>query len=186
MKRVARVLHCAVLLACMPAAAAIAGQAMYESKPVTVTATIEAIDKAERMVTLKMSDGRTEQVKAPDEMEGFNRLKVGDQVSATYLEALVVRLAKPGDPAPSGAPTTITTRKDRTPGSQTRRDRTLRVTIEAIDAAAPSLRVKGPVATAVLKVSDAKQLQGLKVGDTVDVVYYESLLITVAHPAKKD
>ncbi len=33
-------------------------------------------------------------------------------------------------------------------------------------------------------MSDAAQLQNLRTGDTVDVVYYESLLIKVERPQK--
>jgi hypothetical protein len=33
-------------------------------------------------------------------------------------------------------------------------------------------------------VGDATQLQNLKIGDTVDVTYYEALLINVARPPK--
>jgi hypothetical protein len=35
-------------------------------------------------------------------------------------------------------------------------------------------------------VSDPKQLQAVKVGDTVDLTYVESLLINVAPPPRKD
>ena len=36
-----------------------------------------------------------------------------------------------------------------------------------------------------MAVTDPKQLQDLKVGDTVDLTYYESLLVKVGRPAKK-
>ena len=49
----------------------------------------------------------------------------------------------------------------------------------------PSVTVKGPQGRVVaLAVNDAKQLQNLKVGDTVDVTYYESLLVKVSRPSK--
>ena len=149
----------------------------------TLTATIEAIDKTNRTVTLK-GPINTVVVKAPDEMEGFNSLRVGDQVVATYYEALAVNNRKPGEPAPS-AEVTTTERKDRTPGSTTRRQQTFTVTIEAIDVKTPSIRVKGPKGNvASFAVRDPKRLQTLKVGDTVDVTYYESLLIKVARAQK--
>jgi hypothetical protein len=92
---------------------------------------------------------------------------------------------KPSDPAPPEGPTTITQRKDRKPGSETRREQTFRVTVEAIDPKAPSLTVKGPRGGVVpLAVGGATQLQNVKIGDTVDVTYYEALLIKVARPPK--
>jgi hypothetical protein len=86
----------------------------------------------------------------------------------------------------SSPPTTITTRKDHTPGSTTRREQTFTVTIQAIDAKAPSLTVKNPKGENVtLAVEDPAQLKNLKVGETVDVRYYESLMIKVARPPEK-
>jgi hypothetical protein len=174
---------CASLLA-FHATLAGAGQVAGSESTVTVTAAIEAIDKANRTITLKRPTGASVEIKAPEQMEGFNSLRVGDQVTATYVEALAVSLRKPGDPAPAGIPTT-TVRKDRAPGSESRRQQTFTVTVDAIDPKAPSLTVKTPQGRVVaLAVQDAKQLQNIKVGDTVDVTYFESLLIKVARPAK--
>ena len=157
-----------------------------EAKPVVVMATIEAIDKANRMVTLKGPQGISVEVTAPEQMEGFNSLKVGDQVTATYLEAIAVNVRKPGEPAPSADPTTVTQRKDRKPGSETRRLQTLTATVEAIDAKAPAVTLKGPQGRVVrLPVRDASQLANVKVGDTVDVTHYESLLVSVTRPKKQ-
>jgi len=76
---------------------------------------------------------------------------------------------------------------DRTPGSQTRRDQTFTVTIEAIDSKAPSVRVRGVQGQALaLAVRDPQQLQNVEVGDVVDITFYESLLITVEPAPKKN
>ena len=181
MTRAAGFVCCASLLAFLPMLAT--GQKPGpESTPVTITATIEAIDKANRTVTVKAPRGSVE-IKAPEQMEGFNSLRVGDLVTATYFAAYAVNIRKPGAPAPSTAPTTMTQRKDRAPGSETRRQQTFTVTVEAIDPKVPSLTVKGPQGRVVpLAVRDATELQNIKIGDTVDVTYYESLLIKVARP----
>src|SRR5262249_15156699 len=186
MKRAAGVALYLAMFGLAPSATAAQTAAASESKPVSITATIEAIDQTNRMVTLKGPKGNSVYVKAPDEMQGFKSLKVGDQVTATYFEALALNIRKPGDPAPPAGASTTTTRKDRAPGSQTRRQQTFSVTVESIDAAANSVTVKGPQGRVVtLAARDPKQLQTLKPGDTVDVTYYESLLIKVSRPAKK-
>jgi hypothetical protein len=183
MTRTLGVMWCASLLVFHPVLAG-AGQAPRSESTTTVTATIEAIDKANRTVTLKSPKGASVEVKAPEQMQGFNDLRVGDQVTATYYEAVAVNVRKPGDPAPSGDSSTIV-RKDRTPGSETRNQQTFTVTVVAVDPKAPSLTVKGPKGRVVaLALSDAKQVQNVKAGDTVDVTYFESLLIKVARPSK--
>ena len=178
---------CISALLIVAAAHLAARQPVSQSKPVSVTATIEAIDKANRVVTLKGPAGDNVEVKAPDQMEGFNSLKVGDQVTATYFQAVMIQARKPGDPAPAPSdPVTTVRRKDFTPGSETRRQQSFTVTIEAIDPKTPSVRVKGSQGrTMTMAVSDPKQLQNLKAGDTVELTYYESLLVKVARPPKK-
>ena len=162
-----------------------AAQAIYESAPRTVTATIESIEATTRQVTLKTAAGSRLHVTAPIEMEGFNRLKVGDVVTARYFEAIAVRLARPGAPAPSGTPTTIVRRKDDVPGSETRSERTVRASVAAVDVSVPSLTVKGQDgAERTMTVTDAAQLKGLKTGDAIDVTFYESRLVSVERPRK--
>jgi hypothetical protein len=179
---------CAGCLILAAASVVVAQQPAYQSKPVTATATIEAIDKANRVVTLKGAGGNSVDVTAPDQMEGFDSLRAGDEVTATYYDSIVVNVRKPGDtsPASTGEASTSIRRKQLTPGSETRRERTFTVTIEAVDPKAPSVRVKGPQGRVLtMAVSDPKQLQNLKPGDTVDLTYYESLLVRVGRPAKK-
>jgi hypothetical protein len=153
-----------------------------ESKPVSVTATIEAIDAANRTVTIARPDGTSAEIKAEKEMQGFNTLKVGDRVTATYFEVVLLTPRKPGDPLPPAEPTTAIQRKERKPGSERRTQQTFRMTVEAVDAKAPSVTVTGAQGRKVLALQDGKSLPALKVGDTVDVTYYESLLINVSRP----
>jgi hypothetical protein len=187
MRRAAETILCAALLAWAPVAAS-AQSSVSQSKPVTVSARIEAIDQTNRLVTLKGPKGNSFDVKAPEEMQGFENLKVGDQVTATYFEAMAVQVRVPGAPAPAAVPpSTTTTRQDRKPGSQTRREQTFSVSVEAVDAASSSITVKGPQGrTVTMKVRDPNQLQNVKAGDTLDVTYYESLLVKVSRPPKKD
>jgi hypothetical protein len=60
---------------------------------VTVTATIVAIDKAARTVTIKGPGGDTEVIKARDP-KNLEAVKVGDLVELTYTRALVIGLDK--------------------------------------------------------------------------------------------
>jgi hypothetical protein len=170
----------AALLWLAAGAGATGQQPIYESEAKTVTATIEAVDKASRVVTLETAAGTTLHVTAPAEMEGFNQLKVGDIVSAKYFEAIAVRLARPGSPPPSSEPVTRVTRKDDKPGSEVMRERMFRATVTAADAATRTLRVRGPDGVErAMAVTDVAQLKPLKVGDTLDITFYESRLVSV-------
>ena len=180
MTLLANVFLAAVLSGVTPSPGGAAQQSIPESRPVTVTATIEAIDRENRVVRLRRPGGETVDVRVPGDLAAFRALKVGDPVSATYTEALAVRVRKPGDPAPAAAPATVTQRKEGTPGSETRREQTFAFTVTAIDPKVPSITLKGPKGRVeTMMVRDPTQLQGVKVGDTIDVTYYESLLVKV-------
>src|SRR6476660_673471 len=87
MKRTIVLACCASLLVLE---ASILARQVPPSKTTTVTATIEAIDTATRVVTLKGSAGQLVEVTAPAELQGFNNLRVGDHVTATSFDADVV------------------------------------------------------------------------------------------------
>ena len=59
------------------------------------------------------------------------------------------------------------------------------VTIQAIDTKTPSVTVKTDRgANMSMRIKDAKNLEGYKVGDTVDITYTRALAVSV-EPAKK-
>jgi hypothetical protein len=185
MPRPAHVLLASVLTGVFLSPGVAAQKPLPESRPVTVSATVEAIDRAHNTVRLRPRGGSPIDVDATGHMESVSKLKVGDVVTATYQEALAVRVRKPGDPAPPAAPTTVTQKKAGTPGSETRREQTYVMTVVAVDAARPSITVKGPNGRVEsVLVRDPKQLEGVKPGDTLEVTYYESLLLTVERPRK--
>ena len=62
----------------------------------TVTATVEAIDKGNRKVTLRGPEGKSVEVKVknPDHL---TRVQVGDEVAITYTEALAISVEETGN-----------------------------------------------------------------------------------------
>jgi len=59
-----------------------------------VTAKVENIDRGKREVTLRGPEG-LKKVKVGKDVEGFNRLNVGDQVVATYTEEFTLTVTSP-------------------------------------------------------------------------------------------
>jgi hypothetical protein len=159
----------------------------HESTTVTQTLTIEAIDKENRVVTLKDPQGVGVVVKMPDELEGFSRLKLGGLLTATYFRALAIRSHKRGEPAASsGVTTTVVRRNENTPGSETQFEQTFTVAVEAIDMRGSSMRVidsEGRELTLVLR--DSSRLQDLQPRDQIDVTYYGSLTISATETPGK-
>jgi hypothetical protein len=148
------------------------------TEAVTVKATIEAIDKTNRIVTLKGPKGRLIDVKADESVKRFDELKVGDVVSATYSESIAVHVRKPGDPAPDKE--RVVVRPQSRPGASVEDIKTMTVTVEEIDRSVPSITIKDSQGnTRSYKVRDPKRLEGVNVGDKVDIYYTVALLLKV-------
>src|SRR5215467_8858262 len=60
------------------------------------SATVTAIDKSARIVTLQGEDGNKFSVTVPADLKNFDKLKVGDKVDVDYYEGLAVEMLLPG------------------------------------------------------------------------------------------
>ena len=100
-----------------PALAQPAKDGVSVRQTITSSATITAINKEARTVTLKSEQGDVDTFTVGPEVTRFDQLKVGDTIRATYSEAVVVTLRKPG--AAPTAPTAAMT----VPASRWRRDK---------------------------------------------------------------
>jgi hypothetical protein len=165
------------------AAAAYAQKPITESAVAEVTAKIQAIDKTTRLVTLMDKEGHTESIYAGPEIRRFDELKVGDTVTFRYHESVVYQIRKPGQapaaPAASAEAKIVRGAGPR-PGGTASRQETVTVEVKAIDPKTPAVTVLTPDGRTVsMKVEDKKNLQGLSVGDKVDVTYTEAFVVSV-------
>jgi hypothetical protein len=155
-----------------------------EGASTTVTATIEAIELATRMITVKDDKGIYETLYVPADVTRFNALRVGDRITARYYENVVVRVRKPGDAGVDSSSEAVTPTAGARPGGTAAVQRTVTVTITAIDMKVPSITVTGPNGYVYSrKIQDPKAVAQLKVGDRLDLTWTEALLISV-EPAK--
>jgi Cu/Ag efflux protein CusF len=155
------------------------------SEAITETFTIESIDHASRVVTLKDKDGVLEDVECGPEVQRFDALKVGDRVTFRYYESLVSAIRRPGQQTKPMASGGITRTPGTRPGGTVSEQMTATVVIQAIDAKAPSVRVTLEDGRDMsFRVEDARNLEGYKVGDSVEITYTRALAIGVT-PAGK-
>jgi len=172
-----------VLFASVPAMAA--QKPVSSGDVISKTFTIEAIDHTNRIVTLKGTDGTLEEIYCGPECQRFDALKVGDVVTFRYHESLVTAVRKPGQAPRPPDSSGMTRTPGSKPGGTIAEQITRTVTITAIDPKVPSVTIKGEKGgTLSWKVADAKNLEGYKVGDTVEITYTQALAISV-EPAKK-
>jgi hypothetical protein len=154
---------------------------------VEVTATVAKIDHATREVTLKADDGQEYSFVASEDVQNLPQVQVGDVVTVAYAEAFVYEVHKGGTAADGG---TVVAGGRAEPGAKPAgviaRETSVTVLITAIDPAAPSVTFQGPGGnTRTIKVLHPEKLQGVSVGDTVDITYTEALAIKVEQAPKK-
>jgi Cu/Ag efflux protein CusF len=164
---------------------AMAHMAMAQSKTVrsemrTETATVEAIDASTRTLTLKKSDGTFVTTVAGPDITRFAEVKIGDTVNVRYYENVVVRVKQPGESEVVSSAKGTTGSEQVLPGGTRAKQVTITATITAIDPNTPSITFTGPNGWKYSsRVQDTEALAKVKVGDKVDIVWTEAVLVSV-------
>ena len=151
------------------------------AEAVRITASVEALDKAKRLVTLKGPEGNTFVVQAGPEVKNFDQIKVGDLVVARYVEALTLEL-KPGGGQireRTERENAVAAKPGQAPGAAAGRQVTVIADVMALDAKKQTVRLRGPQRTVDLKVKDPNQFKLIKVGDQVEATFTEAVAIAV-------
>ena len=167
------------------AVVSMAGPAMAQSKTVrsemrTETGTIEAIEASTRTVTLKKADGTFVTTVAGPDITRFAELKLGDTVNVRYYDNVVIRVKQPGEPEVISGAKGTTGSEQVLPGGTRAKQLTITATITAIDPNTPSITFTGPNGWKYSsKVQDTEALAKVKVGDKVDIVWTEAVLVSV-------
>jgi len=158
---------------------------MAQSKTVksemrTETGTVEAIDAASRTLTLKKPDGTVVTTAAGPDIKRFAEVKVGDTITVRYYENVVVRLKQPGESDVVSGTKGTTSGEQVLPGGTRAKQLTVTATITAIDPNTPSITFTGPNGYRYSsRVQDTAALAKVKVGDKVDIVWTEAVLVSV-------
>lgn len=163
------------------------GQAAV-SEGIQLQGKIKAVDKKTRSVIIVGATGNEIHMALGEEVKNFDQIHVGDLVTLTYIEALVLELrkveakglrerveseqavrAKPGE-KPAGAI-----------------ERTVRVVADvvAVNPKAKTVTLRGPKRTVELAVNDPARFKEIKVGDQVEATYTEAVALEVTAAKKK-
>ena len=156
------------------------------AQTVDVTATITAIDKSTRDVTLKGPQGNETTVTAGPKIKNFDKLKVGDQVQAQYVEAFALQLVKGGGQTVARTEQMggARAKEGAQPGGAVGRQVTIVADVVGLDPAKQMVTLKGPQRTVDLVVKDPEQFKLIAKGDQVEATYTQALALAVK-PAKK-
>ena len=153
----------------------------------TVTATVVKVDSANRILGLKGEDGDVVDVSVSEAVKRFPEIKVGDKLNITYMEALLVSVAKAESATPLGMSVeqTLEPKKggDRPAGVATRRIKAT-VGVDSVDLDKRVLKVHtADGSTETFHIQDPKRAEGVKPGDKITLVYEEAVAVSITAPA---
>jgi hypothetical protein len=151
-------------------------------------ATVTAIDAQSRLVTLRDQNGEELVIQVPDAVRNFNQIKVGDEVVASYTEAIAWQVKPAGQATPgvTASDDMTTAQPGQRPAATVGSSVTVTATITAIDLAKGTVTLTGPGGRSqTIKARDPSNLRRVKVGDLVEITYSEAVAVSVQPVAKQ-
>jgi Cu/Ag efflux protein CusF len=163
----------------------VAGQQNSAARVTENTGRIERIDTSTRVITAVTPERSVHQVYVGPEIKEFETLKVGDQVTIRFTEAIIVRVKRDAQRKPVTDTTAQAQAKPAGAEGQVVQQLKAIVRIEEIDRATGVVKYRtADDMTSSHTVGDLKLLDGLKVGDTVEVEVTRARAISVARVSR--
>ena len=149
---------------------------------VTVTATVAKIDHEDRIVRLAKEDGTFVAFRVRDDVQNLAQVAKGDKVRAVYHKSLAFSVKKKGlvEPGVDVASDAGRAAKGNMPAAAAAVAITVTSTIKHIDKKTPAVTLEdaeGELNT--IRVRNPKNLENVRVGDTVEITYTEATAIAV-------
>lgn len=157
---------------------------------VEIRARVAAIDHKKRLVTLQDEAGGTATFEADASVKNLAQVKVGDELVGALAESLVLELRQPTAAESAEGTSVLEVIAAAEPGHRpagefVRQIRAI-LTVDAIDKAAGTATLRGPLGTRrTIQARDPANLDRVRVGDSVVATYTEALRLEVRAPASK-
>lgn len=152
----------------------------------TITAKVEAVDRANRVIMVTGPLGRTLALKVDDRVRNLAQVKAGDEIVLQYVEAVSVALVKGGG-ARSQAVTTAppgTAAAGARPGAAVAQRTKIVARIEKVGAQGVVLLEGSNARYVEVKVRDPDVVKELVVGEDVEVTYTDALVVDLVAQRK--
>ena len=152
---------------------------------ITVTASIKAVDRDRRTVTLQGTLGHQLVMRVDDTVTNLDQIAPGDEFVVKYSEAVLLTLEKSAAaPDPGGATMGQVTARGAGAKRARAEPRTMNAKVSKIDADHNRLLLDGgrKGSHAEVKVKDPEVIKGLKIGDKVVATYVPAVVIGIQAP----
>lgn len=171
----------AVLTASAPGKAAVGEVIQLQGK-------VTSIDKTNRVVVVTGPHGNKVNFNCGEEVRNFDQIRVGDLVTLSHTQALVLELRKVANNGLRErieSTQAVRTKLGDKPGAAV--EKTVRViaNVVAVNPRAQTMTLRGVERTVELAVNDPAQFKEIKVGDQVEATYVEAIALEVTAAKRK-
>jgi hypothetical protein len=180
MKTPTRPIHLACALTLIGLSAAVQAETLTvagSAVSTSLTGTVTVVNVDKRLLTIKTPEGHFEVLHVPAEVKRLDEIKIGNTLTITETELLLVDLQKGadvGEPGVSSESVIVRDPGDK-PAGMMIDTLTVTGTITALDKAKSTVTIQGPEEHITLKVKDPSVLDSVAVGDGVSASYARSI-----------
>jgi len=148
----------------------------------TTTATVERIERSSRLLTFRAGGNVSKTVIVDPSVKAFDDLKPGDIVTLRHAESIVVQV-RPGAALSDVKDSTAEAKK--AGNDQVLQQLSAVVKVEAVDPQGLSIEYRGKDGRKILRsVADKRLLQGLRVGDQIEVTLTRERIVGIERPRR--
>jgi hypothetical protein len=143
----------------------------------SLTGTVTVVNVERRMLTIQTPEGRFEVLHVPAEVKRLDEIKIGNTLTITETELLLVDLQKGTDVGEPGVSSESVIVRDpgQKPSGMMIDSVTITGVVTALNKAKSSVTIQGPEEHITLKVKDPSVLDSVAVGDGVSASYMRAI-----------
>jgi Cu/Ag efflux protein CusF len=147
----------------------------------TATAIVEHVDQRQRLVTLRMSDGRTTTLGVGPEVRNLAQVEKGDEVVVGYLEAVAIEVNKSGgELGVVAGEDALRAAPGEKPAGAVARTTKVTAKIVEIDRENDEVTLEGKEGNRVtIDIRDPRHYEAIAVGDLVDFTFTQAVAVSV-------
>lgn len=148
-----------------------------------LTGEVTVVNTQTRLMTIKTPSGVYEVLHIPEGVKGIDEIHIGDEVTITATEAVLLDVEKGKDAGSMGslAERTVASAPGETPSATVVDKVTLYGKVVDVDKSSSTVTIQGPEGTILLKVRDPALLSDLAAGDGIVAHYARVVTGEIQH-----
>jgi Cu/Ag efflux protein CusF len=158
-----------------------------EADAIQIQGKVKSINKKTREVTLVGPQGNQMVIPAGEDVKNFDQIRVGDLVTLTYVQALVLELKtvqNNGIRERVESENKVAAKPGEKPAGMIEKTTRIVANVVAVNPKAQTVTLRGPKRTVEVAVKDPAMLKEIKVGNQVEATFIEAVALVVTADKK--